>query len=468
MEVKNESDSNSDEENDREVNDWDNNDMNSDEDKILLESKASEKMECITRSKARNLRSYVTFKCNDKRSEHQFKTRYRLKEPKNRHIGEYMCDSDGCKFIANSSAKLKVHKLRHSEERPNKCQYCDKYLKTKYVLEDHIKRRHPEECPDLPLLVCEVEGCGYQTKLNAGLNQHKRIHSHPFQCNVCHKRFARKESFENHEHIHSKDKSFKCDQCSKSFAVYQNLQIHINYLHNPNNNIVNDKKDEDDKELKSKPSKQNKFVTKSKARNIVRKYKTMKIIDKTKLTCTFPDCGAVLSSKKRLSYHMDIHSDETFKCSHKGCNEVFKTRHTLSSHKYKHLGRFKCDLDTCNFIGDCLSKLTQHKLSHSDERPIKCQYCDKRFKNTYGALRRHIERTHPDQCPELPLLNCLVIGCQFQTKSRDFLVRHKRNHSLPFECNVCHKSYARKDNFEYHINTHSRQSMPMRSMLQKK
>ena len=292
--------------------------------------------------------------------------------------------------------------------------------------------------------MCEVEGCGYQTKSKAGLTLHKRIHSHPFHCNVCYKWFATKKCFQNHKYIHSKDKSFKCDQCSKSFSINQNLQAHIKYFHKPNNNDRNDSDSDEDKELKC--------ITRSKAKTIKRKYNRMKIIDKAKVTCTFPDCCAVPSNKKHLSQHKNINSKKIFKCNYKGCKKVLNSRFTLSRHKIKHLGKFKCD--KCNYIGECLAKLNKHKGKHSEERPIKCQHCDKCFKDNYGSLRRHIERTHPDQCPDLPLLKCQVNGCQYRTKSKDALILHKRNHILQFECNVCHKRFSRNNAFEIHKYIH--------------
>ena len=81
--------------------------------------------------------------------------------------------------------------------------------------------------------------------------------------------------------------------------------------------------------------------------------------------------------------------------------------------------------DTCNYIGDSYSKLNIHKLSHSDERPIKCEHCDKGFKDKYG-LQNHLKMVHLDQCPDLPLLVCETDGCKYKTKSKDSFIRHKQ------------------------------------------
>ena len=151
---------------------------------------------------------------------------------------------------------------------------------------------------------------------------------------------------------------------------------------------------------------------------------------------------------------MDLHSDKTFKCNYKGCNEVFKTRERLRRHRYQHLGKYKCQFDTCNFIGESFSKLEKHKITHSDERPVKCKHCDKRFKNKYG-LNGHMKTLHPDECRDLPLLVCEVKGCQYQTKSTGGFNAHKSKHNLPFECDICHKKFANKTTFTKIIDTYT-------------
>ena len=228
------------------------------------------------------------------------------------------------------------------------------------------------------------------------------------------------------------------------------------------NNDMNDSDSEDEKEVEEKNNnnklKRNssyrvKCDKKSKTKEVVSKYKEPQFIGDGKVACTFPDCGAVVLYCN-LKYHLDLHSDERFKCNYKGCNEVFKTRERLRRHRYQHLGKYKCQFDTCNFIGDSFSKLEKHKITHSDERPVKCKHCDKRFKNKYG-LNGHMKTLHPEECRDLPLLVCEVDGCQYQTKSTGGFNGHKRKHNLPFECDICHKKFANKTIYKDHRYRHS-------------
>ena len=228
-----------------------------------------------------------------------------------------------------------------------------------------------------------------------------------------------------------------------------------------NNNVMNDSDSEDNEEVEEKKKnkvkrnyrKRVKCEKRSITEEIVCKYKRTENINNVRVTCTFPDCGAVLLYSN-LKYHWDLHSDKTFKCDHIGCDEGFNTRSKLRKHRNRHLGKFKCDFDTCNYIGDSYSKLKIHKLSHSDERPIKCEHCDKGFKDKYG-LQNHLKMVHLDQCPDLPLLVCETDGCKYKTKSKDSFIRHKHIHSLPLECNVCHKRFARKRLLDDHQYRHT-------------
>ena len=480
VEMKNKSHSKSDEENEKEVSNWDNNNINLDEDEKELESNPCEKINCVTRSKAKeivrkykkmkiidkpkvtctfpgcgavllkrnykyhlDLHSDQTSKCNHNGCEHRFKTRYHHKKYMIKHVGKYIGDSGGSKFISDSSAELKIQKLRHPEEIPIKCQYCDKCFEDRYELEDHIKRIHHKECPDLPLLVCEVDGCGYQTKFESILNQHIGIHTLPYECYVCHKRFSNGTNLEVHQYVHLRQKIRR---------MYKESEDNNKNDWN-NNDIKHSDSVEDKKELEWNPWKKFKCVTKSTAQKIVRKYKKMKIIDKAKVTCTLNGCGAVVL-KRNYKYHRNLHSDQAFKCNDKRSERHSTTRYRLNEPKIKHIGKTMCDSNGCKFISDSSAELKIQKLRHSEERPNKCEYCGKCFKDNYES-EDHIKRIHPEECPDLPLLVCEVDGCGYQTKVKAGFNRHKLIHSHPFQCNVCHKRSARMKYLKHHKYIHS-------------
>lgn len=77
------------------------------------------------------------------------------------------------------------------EERPNKCNLCEKRFISV-----------------------------------SALNQHISTHLKPFNCDTCEKSFSRKDRLENHKKIHS-DVEFKCTICDIKFGVAKYLERHM-------------------------------------------------------------------------------------------------------------------------------------------------------------------------------------------------------------------------------------------------
>ena len=101
-----------------------------------------------------------------------------------------LCDD---KSFSDEKALI-LHMMKHSGQKPYKCEYCSKRLKTRYFYEVHVRIHTGEK---------------------------------PFQCYQCGKAFARKESFKIHERSHSNTKEFTCEICSKGFNAKKYLVKHL-------------------------------------------------------------------------------------------------------------------------------------------------------------------------------------------------------------------------------------------------
>nr|XP_006812939.1 PREDICTED: dentin sialophosphoprotein-like [Saccoglossus kowalevskii] len=60
------------------------------------------------------------------------------------------------------------------------------------------------------------------------MNRHKRLHidQKPFTCDICLNKFSRKEHVRRHQLQHTGEKPYKCDTCQRSFTRKEHLKIH--------------------------------------------------------------------------------------------------------------------------------------------------------------------------------------------------------------------------------------------------
>lgn len=96
----------------------------------------------------------------------------------------------------------------------------------------------------------------------------------------------------------------------------------------------------------------------------------------SKLSCAV--CKKKLSTKGNLKVHMETHKPKG-KHSCDKCNRVFKTILNLSRHKQYHGGEeYACNI--CKRVYSTKSTLRAHCITHSSDRPHKCEQCSRTFK----------------------------------------------------------------------------------------
>lgn len=97
------------------------------------------------------------------------------------------------------------------------------------------------------------------------------------------------------------------------------------------------------------------------------------------------------SNESGLDSHADTSAERPFKCSY--CEKFYKDLSYLKVHERIHTGEkpYKC-----NECGKCFAQsgnLVTHKKIHNCDRPHKCDQCDKSFKRL-DELKRHKMRLH--------------------------------------------------------------------------
>ncbi|XP_036821314.1 uncharacterized protein LOC110507824 isoform X2 [Oncorhynchus mykiss] len=161
-----------------------------------------------------------------------------------------------CSFSHSDMAKLHQHiRIRHRGEdrklRRPKESGTEKHLpssRTK-LLHHHIRTRHQgdvQKCqhsegsgtenlpssttiipyrPNNMTLSCPHCGNVYQN-LNS-LKKHRRIHTFPFCCNQCERRFSTRLGLKRHQRAHTGEIPFKCSHCDRRLMCAYSLKMHV-------------------------------------------------------------------------------------------------------------------------------------------------------------------------------------------------------------------------------------------------
>ncbi|CAG7726342.1 unnamed protein product [Allacma fusca] len=187
---------------------------------------------------------------------------------------------------------------------------------------------------------------------------------------------------------------------------------------------------------------------------------------------------------------MRIHSSKrNWKCDK--CDYAAKERDKLDRHRRIHLSSAEreilmeiCPFPNCDFKSLHSARLNRHLLTHSTERPFKCDKCDYAAKMRIVLLkhqRTHLTRSektfkvYPNQNCQFRTVSqqnvqaqlllhqegnilrcCPMQDCDFQTGRASNLRRHITAHSTErkFKCDKCERAFKSEWQLKEHQHTH--------------
>ncbi|XP_050328591.1 uncharacterized protein LOC126758378 [Bactrocera neohumeralis] len=241
-----------------------------------------------------------------------------------------------------------------------------------------------------------------------------------FLCKICNTWFPLRSRLEKHLLSHEdKQEKPECPHCGRTFQNRYNLKRHINDIH-----------------------------------------------DSIAHMCVI--CGKAFLGSDVLQVHLATHiEDEELRCEH--CSRCFSRRSTLTNHMKTHLKSAttkesekvaKSDVKNtagknvycCHYCGKESKHHFTHKMHmriHTQERPHKCDACDKAFR-TMAALITH-QRIHEDVRP----YQCE--HCLLSFRQQAHLKEHRMIHEgiTPHKCSICQLSFTKKSNMLVHMRIHS-------------
>jgi KRAB domain-containing zinc finger protein len=175
-------------------------------------------------------------------------------------------------------------------------------------------------------------------------------------------------------------------------------------------------------------------------------------IKATKYRCS--ECPYSTDMKTHFTNHRRTHTGEKpFKCNES--ESAFAVKHTLDRHmKSIHMqikgSKYKCS--ECDYATDIKTHYTYHRRIHTKERPFKCEQCDSYFTQK-SSLNTHIKFVHRKIKP----FRCDQCVAAFVRKHE--LVSHTKfvheGISSKYQCGVCDYGTDMKTNFTEHNRIHT-------------
>ncbi|KAM3966548.1 uncharacterized protein ACR2FA_012087 [Aphomia sociella] len=155
----------------------------------------------------------------------QFKHAYSLKNHSRVHEnGNLICNI--CQKVLKSKQSMRDHMHRHYNIRNYNCEDCGDTFVTSSELLNHRKTHNLEK-----KLECHV--CGYKTHTKKNLIIHLKRHAgdKTFKCEQCEVTFYTKGDLRRHRRVHTREKPFSCPTCSQRFTHSPSLNKHMHAVH---------------------------------------------------------------------------------------------------------------------------------------------------------------------------------------------------------------------------------------------
>ncbi|XP_058459663.1 zinc finger protein Xfin-like [Malaya genurostris] len=405
----------------------------------------------------------------------------------------------------------KQHALaQHDPAKPHKCDQCKYTFKTEQRLFLHMKTHleleslplaiehadvpdpdvdqdqepeqdpsddaiHKEDATDVNVSINPDTGekiytcliCQKQLSTLLLYNRHRTVHTvrgRPYECDICHYRFAMKFSYNAHMLRHEQGKdpaqpaTFKCTECDEVFIRRKLLNIHIASEHEKSSAPLNKTAPaailtsniSDGRHGHACPICPETFNRESVLYNHLKTHE----LEAAQLkhsevyyVCTV--CGMECETRQIFDNHIRTHGDVQFP---NNSNQSVEGDMSDDDHAQngdesaaaKSDGKVgaKCELCSKTFPYAC--NLKQHKIIHHSElKPHECSVCHYRFEYE-GTLLRHVQKHSKQETNTHPVA----------TVATEDPIVAPPGAALVYKCKLCSARFLKQKSMQWHLKTH--------------
>lgn len=399
----------------------------------------------------------------------------------------------------NKKAKLKLSDSSSSLEN-FKCNKCDYVGKKEKQLQSHMARKHHRP------FKCEV--CGKKYGYKTDLDRHKiEVHSKTanYYCNICDKYLKTKAYIEDHISMHADNYVYHCKTCDKSFSTKQVFGKHMKQRHpailfeledlddvlpgqetksNSERSLTDETSNDETKtengdeksvdrsieesndqsldsdylffpEEKEKIVHENNLVKitlkrgKNRGRPRIKSFKD----GRTEFPCNL--CNYIGKKESHLEYHIIRNHSQKFICDI--CQKQFGYNWDLKRHREQVHAEASYICHICSKAYKVKKSFDEHLKSHEDgyvKSVFPCPQCEKSF-SAKQVLDNHIKIKHLGiKQKEKQKYLCQTCGAEFYHKYSYQSHMNKHAGLMPYSCDICGKSFASEHSVKEHQITH--------------